>query len=1800
MIALHAAMGAPPLEGFVPQGRSPTWREGAAVLARTLRASGRNLRLRSWTSLWMLLKNETPPKSAKWGQLLANATMQDLIDAVDRGRKDGKVAITTWNARWLVRSTTTNSKYKKAMIGNCLSKGRIVCVQETHWGQSAKLLWENLFPATQVIAATARKGPAGGPQGGVAIILPPGIRSESHNIIAEGIAVEAIFKPPQAKQEIRVVSMYLPPDSRLEDARTIQRQIRPFEGDTYFAGDFNIDLEEPRGSHENEIMKVINDIFGANSSILLPGHEKTRLGRKSDARLDGIGVPRGAAWAWGTRSYASPWMSDHAVLTASPTSQTRGDRPCTAQTIKGLPSEATSDLRARYLQLELIFRVPHRVYRPESPTEPLCQEGILPYDALGNAVLREGKKSENLPNIGNDDYRDDQPVQDRKEGNAATQSSQSKEGTGNDKESIDPCRPNGALAQYGGQILRGMLRHWWNSWKNKGPSDRSIGNELKNAIKGRSRPPSRALRRWLVARGGDEQDIDLIEPEAAIRWNAVYENEMQNARAAKAQARLRQAEVSRAPLQCRYKVGRALYKGRSAVNAIVDEKGHRHTRPEGIAKALWNSRKDLWESVPPLPATAIHILKEYGRDKDSGLPPTPKPSLDKIAGSILSAGNSAAGVDGWPYEVFHYGVGFTANLICTAILVGQTDTGTLHRLLGPNIDLLLWIPKKEDVEATDGQRPLQLPSTLRRLYGSSLMEMVGPTVEPRLGSCQAARRGGTTGRNIAIAMDHLLGDRSRDDTADREDLGKEWWSVMGQMASHVDGATEVDGGDSLGRAVILADQSKAFERLGYLWIILVMKTWKFPKWAYNGFIALVMGREVCARIGGTVSRPRALARGLGMGGPHSPFLWSLSFDPITDTLSKGVKAETPTYVDDLSALANNPRHSTRTMVMLMATAKMAGLHTDTHACESILLQGRPPCVQAVGKILPIEVEETPKGDTRVGGMPGGFLSKLFGSILGTRPRVMTASCRCKVKTILVPASNVEGWRRCMTAAAYGATMVKESGTLLGVTIATPYGRKRDRATPTGTFIRKVRADTHNTATKRIVHRMEVMEKGGASPNIKAEVWNTYMAPCLPYPSQLCLPTLDATKKVVKAYREFHGTEGWAPWSLPAALSVLFGVRGAPKCPVTTATASNLLAWIAGQLWGPVCLSPGIPELWHRVREWAEGRLEGECQPGGITKSCLRAIRGLAANPTDHNTRKHAGPALYSAVLYLAVGEQISDWLIEKSRHRSWWPTEGGEWKVVHRASSYASALYTIKLLSGGIKGTVARRARESRSYRHRTCELCNSQEVLWTWTTPAPGQAGHSWCGQCIGRVDHGIAPWAWLLAKKGIKDSRAPETRIPDALDRTEWHMSQSPYLTCPLCGMGEASSQHLAIWCPAVGIAWKVIAPRAGEHTVMEAAVNGRQPESVIALCHQVVVHYGAWATRHQADYKKAAGDMIQAVKCGQPALNPELDLEEEEGLGRPHQLKRQGLLAREPLAPCDRCRRVRSLMHGSSRPYLQGGSDRPTKTAKLYPVASRAVHERDTILVTYAESHPAHWLPVGKGWIPQPDVSTKEANASWCRGTCPRCRSHRLYIKADRDIPKGQEIKVAPSRLVYHPGTDRDMEVTFDGGAREVRGRRVAGAAAVLWLPDPLGGEMVPTCAVHILLPGEEHAQVAEAWGLRGAVGLALYGTKGTTGNRITGDNLAVIRYAADQGGLRKIALQALLEVPLARLAATGRKIEWLAVRRRFNKAADREATEALMAARERADRTTRHEVRIVPMEYHPNRDQLVEHLLGIDRW
>ena len=133
--------------------------------------------------------------------------------------------------------------------------------------------------------------------------------------------------------------------------------------------------------------------------------------------------------------------------------------------------------------------------------------------------------------------------------------------------------------------------------------------------------------------------------------------------------------------------------------------------------------------------------------------------------------------------------------------------------------------------------------------------------------------------------------------------------------------------------------------------------------------------------------------------------------------------------------------------------------------------------------------------------------------------------------------------------------------------------------------------------------------------------------------------------------------------------------------------------------------------------------------------------------------------------------------------------------------------------------------------------------------------------------------------------------------------------------------------------------------------------------------------------------------------------------------------------------------------------------------------------------------------------------------------------------------------------------------------MRGRRVAGASAILWGPPGPDGERPIVARAVVALPGVEHAQTAEAEGCAAALDLLAKCEATLRATRATGDNLAVVRYCAAQGRLRRPQMQQTLAGRQAALHERGWDLSWAAARRRLNAEAERTATEGLLWAAER---------------------------------
>ena len=189
---------------------------------------------------------------------------------------------------------------------------------------------------------------------------------------------------------------------------------------------------------------------------------------------------------------------------------------------------------------------------------------------------------------------------------------------------------------------------------------------------------------------------------------------------------------------------------------IHDGNGDVYTDPHQLEAALWATRKGFVEDLVPEHPARRGTLALYFRNRTLDLPEQLHPQLRTPLGLILRAYDASSGHDNRPYEVLHQGARFVAYLLAQGHWVSHIDRDLLPHLLGPNIDLLSWIPKKVGASLVSMQRPLAIPTSLRRDYAASTCAELVPAIEPLLSPHQAAVAGGSCSVNIDWVLSHQV------------------------------------------------------------------------------------------------------------------------------------------------------------------------------------------------------------------------------------------------------------------------------------------------------------------------------------------------------------------------------------------------------------------------------------------------------------------------------------------------------------------------------------------------------------------------------------------------------------------------------------------------------------------------------------------------------------------------------------------------------------------------------------------------------------------------------------------------------------------------------------------------------------------------------------------------------------------------------------------------------------------------------------------------------------------------------------
>ena len=422
-VHLWDALDRPPWDEVIPPVRSYRWARCKPLLRAALSAAGCPWTPRSPNALAHLLMRARGGRSGRglptWGEVCHSRTVAQLAAALHARRRDMGAAgyrVASWNVRWLVDPAAAADVAKRETVRTAALEGRIVLLQETHWDPPAEALWAGLFAGCRVLSTPARLGPAGGPQGGAAIIVPPGWDCVEWGVLVPACAVQARLRrrgacegAEEPERGFLVQSVYFPPDdvSPACEAYIHAINCRGDGGPFLAAGDLNIQMSAPRGPEEERLTTALTGAWTRRGVAVTPGVGPTRRGRGFGgaagpgrpgesctdqlAALDVVAAPAGDAWAWATTPSWRPNLSDHALLRVDfrDAFEGRSSDVCSPWAFAALPPAAIQDLRQRFYCLEAAFGV-GREGRPDGGREaPAAPPAELARDDPAAAVLHE-------------------------------------------------------------------------------------------------------------------------------------------------------------------------------------------------------------------------------------------------------------------------------------------------------------------------------------------------------------------------------------------------------------------------------------------------------------------------------------------------------------------------------------------------------------------------------------------------------------------------------------------------------------------------------------------------------------------------------------------------------------------------------------------------------------------------------------------------------------------------------------------------------------------------------------------------------------------------------------------------------------------------------------------------------------------------------------------------------------------------------------------------------------------------------------------------------------------------------------------------------------------------------------------------------------------------------------------------------------------------------------------------------------------------------------------------------------------
>ena len=126
-----------------------------------------------------------------------------------------------------------------------------------------------------------------------------------------------------------------------------------------------------------------------------------------------------------------------------------------------------------------------------------------------------------------------------------------------------------------------------------------------------------------------------------------------------------------------------MYRGSYTRSTFHDDDGNEVVRDDEAEEMMWRNKAGIWGTLPPTPPGADAILDEYFRERRSNVPLNPQIGERRIRGLVLACRGSAPGVDGIPYELYHWRAFFVATLLAQGLRVAGEGEDGISNIIGP-------------------------------------------------------------------------------------------------------------------------------------------------------------------------------------------------------------------------------------------------------------------------------------------------------------------------------------------------------------------------------------------------------------------------------------------------------------------------------------------------------------------------------------------------------------------------------------------------------------------------------------------------------------------------------------------------------------------------------------------------------------------------------------------------------------------------------------------------------------------------------------------------------------------------------------------------------------------------------------------------------------------------------------------------------------------------------------------------------------------------------------------------------------